>query len=53
MVEEAMLAANVCVAEFFVEQGLGQCFQDSRAPPASGLDRFSPNASVERQFAQD
>ncbi|MBV71617.1 MAG: hypothetical protein CMH52_09765 [Myxococcales bacterium] len=40
MVEDAMLAANVCVADFFVARGLDSVFRTHGPPPESGLDRF-------------
>ena len=40
MVEEAMLAANVSVAQFFVSRGLGSLFRTHAHPPEKGLERF-------------
>ena len=46
MVEEAMLAANVCVAQFFVSRGLGSLFRTHANPPEKGLDRFQKQVNA-------
>jgi ribonuclease R len=46
MVEEAMLAANECVARFFVERGIPSLFRVHAEPPKEGLSRLWAQAKA-------
>jgi len=46
MVEEAMLAANQCVARFFVDRGMPSLFRIHAEPPQDGLTRLWSQAQA-------